>query len=449
MTEIVPDPQNPIDYAQALVLLVDDEPHVLSSLNRALRRNFRILTAPDGKHALELLEQHPVDVVISDSRMPGMDGPTLLAEVRARRPECIRILLTGFVDVDDAIRAINQGQINRYLSKPWDDSELIMVIRQTLERQFLYRERIRLLALTQEQNAQLQAMNANLEQRVRERTAELLETTQQLEIANNELKQAYVTATEVFSSLINLRLPPSRQTNRQVIDLATGFARFKNADPAFVQDLAMAAALYNLGKLTWEDAMIALPPASLTGDQHRRYRLYPQVGEQLLIPLQPVHEAAVMVRHHQERWDGKGFPDQLVGQMIPLGSRMLKLVIDYIETQMGMVLVRKIPKSDVLKNLPNYAGSVYDPTLCTEFLAFIEAFEARQQGLDEGVERLAGNQLEPGMVIALDLLTETGTLLLKRGTVLNERLIERLLDFEARELVSHTFHVTIPGATLS
>lgn len=258
------------DFTHALILIVDDEPNVLSSLNRVLRHSFRVVTALDAHEALLLLEQYPVDAVIADSHMPGMDGPALLAQVRTRWPDMVCILLTGHLDIESAIRAINHGQINRYLAKPWDDDELVLTLHEALERQYLYRERERLLALTREQNIQLQDMNAVLEQRVQERTAELLSTAQALERANIDLKHAYVTATEVFSSLISLRLPPSRQTNRQVIALATGFARFQGLAADFIQDLAMAAALYNLGKLTWEDALIALPPVNLLPEQYRR-----------------------------------------------------------------------------------------------------------------------------------------------------------------------------------
>ena len=431
------------DFTHALILIVDDEPNVLSSLNRVLRHSFRVVTALDAHEALLLLEQYPVDAVIADSHMPGMDGPALLAQVRTRWPDMVCILLTGHLDIESAIRAINHGQINRYLAKPWDDDELVLTLHEALERQYLYRERERLLALTREQNMQLQDMNAVLEQRVQERTAELLSTAQALERANIDLKHAYVTATEVFSSLISLRLPPSRQTNRQVIALATGFARFQGLAADFIQDLAMAAALYNLGKLTWEDALIALPPVNLLPEQYRRYRMYPQVSEQLMIPLQPVHEAAVMVRHHQERWDGKGFPDQLVGYAIPVGARILKLVVDFVETQMGMVVSRKITQEDVIKNLPKYAGSLYDPELCTAFLRFLEYLELQELTGGLPVKWLRCSQLEPGMVIVKDLYTASGTLLLKKGTQLTGRLIDRLLDFEEREFTAQSFPVAV------
>lgn len=171
--------------------------------------------------------------------------------------------------------------------------------------------------------------------------------------------------------------------------------------------------------------------------------MYPQVSEQLMIPLQPVHEAAVMVRHHQERWDGKGFPDQLVGYAIPVGARILKLVVDFVETQMGMVVSRKITQEDVIKNLPKYAGSLYDPELCAAFLRFLEYLELQELTGGLPVKWLRCSQLEPGMVIVKDLYTASGTLLLKKGTQLTGRLIDRLLDFEEREFTAQSFPVAV------
>src|SRR5690606_784868 len=149
-------------------------------------------------------------------------------------------------------------------------------------------------------------------------------------------------------SLISQRLPRSRQTNKEVISLVVTFAKSKNLPQKLIDDLAMAAALYNVGKLTWEDALIALPPETMVREQRDRYRQYPTTGEQLLMALEPMQDAAAMIRQHQERWDGTGFPEGLAGMSIPLGSRILKLVVDYVEMQMGMVLARKIPPEDIL-----------------------------------------------------------------------------------------------------
>lgn len=136
---------------------------------------------------------------MSDARMPNMDGASLLAQVRQRWPATMRIMLTGYADPTAIIKAINDGQIHRYISKPWNDEELLVILRQSLEHQHSERERQRLERLARVQNDQLKLLNSTLEKHVAARTAELQQTADMLDLAYEELKHSYVTGTEVFS----------------------------------------------------------------------------------------------------------------------------------------------------------------------------------------------------------------------------------------------------------
>ena len=111
----------------ATLLCVDDEANIVSALERLLRpHGYRVLRAQSGAEGLSILAQEAVDLVISDMRMPEMDGAQFLEQVRARWPECVRILLTGYADVDSTVAAINKGEIYRYLAKPWNDQEVLL-----------------------------------------------------------------------------------------------------------------------------------------------------------------------------------------------------------------------------------------------------------------------------------------------------------------------------------
>lgn len=138
---------------QATILCVDDEANILSSLRRVFRaKGYRMLTAGSGREGLEILESEPVDLVISDMRMPEMDGARFLEYVRDRWPDTIRLLLTGHADIQSILDAINRGEIYRYITKPWDDSDITLVVRHALERKALEQEKKRLEALTRHQN---------------------------------------------------------------------------------------------------------------------------------------------------------------------------------------------------------------------------------------------------------------------------------------------------------
>lgn len=426
----------------ASVLLVDDEENILSSLRRVLRNEpYDVQIASGGELALQMLQERPFDLVISDARMPGMDGATLLAEVQKHWPASMRILLTGYADINTTIRAINQGQIYRYISKPWEDEELRLILRQALAFQHSERERVRLEALTREQNQRLQELNETLEQRVKARTAELEQTADMLDLAYEELKRSYVTATEVFSSLVNQRIPRDKQTNAQVVALTRACADHFALDEGQARDLTMAAALYNLGKLTWDDQLLNSPADLLYKHERERYRQYPAQGENLLMTLEPLQDAARLIRHHQERWDGSGFPDRLKGEAIPFGSRLLKLAVDFIELQRGSILERRLSRDEALLLIRKYSARLYDPELCEQFISLCTDLAPDLTLTDPSILAVDTRRLEPGMVLARNLHAESGMLLLNEGKPLTRQLIDKLIAFEASEESQYTLFV--------
>ncbi len=161
--------------SEARILLVDDEPAVLSALRRTLRQDgYQILTTGSGAEALGHLRAQTASLVVSDHRMPGMTGVELLRRVREEWPDTTRMILTGYADLQATMAAINDGEVYRFLAKPWEEADLRRAVREGVERHALLQENRRLLALTAEQNASLRELNATLEARVESRTAELM-----------------------------------------------------------------------------------------------------------------------------------------------------------------------------------------------------------------------------------------------------------------------------------
>jgi response regulator RpfG family c-di-GMP phosphodiesterase len=431
--------------AQQKILLVDDEEAILNSLRRVLRNQpYELFFAQGGEDALLLLEQHAIDLVVSDARMPGMDGATLLSEVYKRKPDCMTILLTGYAEINTIVKAINEGQIYRYIGKPWNDEELLMTLRQALAMQHAERERRRLVVLTRRQNEALRELNETLELRVKDRTAELQQTADMLDLAYNELQRSYVTSTEVFSMLINQRLPRDKQTNQQVILLVQAFCANRQIAEHSRRDIAMAAALYNIGKLSWGDDLIGAPADLLYRNERDTYRKYPTQSESLLMALEPLRDAAALIRHHQEHWDGGGFPDHLKAQQIPFGARLLKLAIDFVELQCGLVLERKMNRDEALLFIRKYSGRLYDPEMVELFIQLCAHLLADIHVADPAVKALDTRHLEPGMILARNLNADNGMLLLNEGKELNRQLIDKLIAFESIEAVRYSVFVVLP-----
>jgi len=158
------------------ILCVDDEANVLRSLKRLfLDEDYEIVTAESGSEGLAILQQRqPVQVVISDYRMPEMDGVDFLRQVHERWPETVRIVLSGYADTAAVVSAINEGQIYKFIPKPWNDDELKMTIAKAVERYFLIKANRELNEELREANDELSRIAVQLEEKVAERTEELL-----------------------------------------------------------------------------------------------------------------------------------------------------------------------------------------------------------------------------------------------------------------------------------
>lgn len=184
MTNVKPNGVTAVDDYQHTVLCVDDEERILHSLKRLLRKeNYRLLTASSGAEGLKILEGNHVHLVIADHRMPGMSGTEFLATVKERYPDTMRIILSGYTDVDPITESINKGHIYNFFLKPWNDESLKLEIRQALDQYDLIQANRSLNEKVLEQNEELKKTNENLEMLVKERTMELEIQNQALELS--------------------------------------------------------------------------------------------------------------------------------------------------------------------------------------------------------------------------------------------------------------------------
>ena len=193
---------------QHTVLCVDDEENILHSLKRLLRKEgYRLLTATSGEEGLRLLQGNDVHLVISDQRMPEMSGTEFLSIVKEHYPDAIRIVLTGYTDVDSITESINKGHIYKFFLKPWNDQSLQLEIRQAIDQYELIETNKALHEKVLKQNEELRMINENLEALVQERTKELEIQNQALELSQAVLEDLPIpiigVSTEGLIVLIN------------------------------------------------------------------------------------------------------------------------------------------------------------------------------------------------------------------------------------------------------
>ncbi|MES2740278.1 MAG: HD domain-containing phosphohydrolase [Pseudomonadota bacterium] len=447
MTDALPDAVD-TDAPQATpltILFVDDEPNILSSLRRLFRpRGYRVLIAEGGAAGLALLETESVDLVISDMRMPEMDGAQFLAQVRQRWPDVIRLLLTGYSDIQSILDAINCGEIYRYITKPWDDNDIVLVVKHALERRSLEQDKRRLEALTQRQNEELKQLNVSLEAKVEARTRQLKQMHDEVVTANDKLKSNFVTIIKVFSSMIEMRGGNLAGHSRRVADLARKIAVKMGLDGKETHELFVAALLLDIGKIGLSDTLLDMPLTTMTGEHLGLFRKHPVRAEQLLMALEDLRGAAVILRSQMERFDGNGFPDGLVGLAIPLGARILALASDYDNLQIGAMVQRQLRADEAKPLIYDSAGKRYDPMVVAAFRSIIDGDAPDEGGGDVAV--LTG-ELVPGMVLARDLVSRDGLMLLACDHVLDARLIQQVQEFEAKSGGRLTIRVLLPKDT--
>jgi response regulator RpfG family c-di-GMP phosphodiesterase len=417
--------------ATATLLFVDDEPAILSALRRLFRPlGYRILLAESGDAALEILAREPVDLVLSDMRMPGMNGAQLQQTVREHWPDVARLLLTGYADISSTIAAINQGEIQRYIAKPWDDQELLLAVREGLERARLRQENRRLLALTQ-------AHNEQLERRVAARTSELSQVNAMLEQAFADLRENFLLSVKVFAGLMELREAGQAGYSERVGQLARRLAAALKLSQTEQDDCYAAGLLHEVGKIGLPDALLRKPVSMMRGEDLALYRRYPLLGEAALMPLSGLRGAARLVRAHQERVDGLGFPDSLSGAELTVAAQVVGVAAAYEGLQAGRLSERPHDAARARAVIRGTAGTHFSA-------AVVEAFERLLTTTPPPAPsdlELQAADLKPGMVMAQDLLSPQGTLLLAAGFVFDTGVINTIRDLVAREGLGIVFRI--------
>lgn len=360
------------------VLFLDDEPNILKAIQRLLRNEpMRVLTATDPNEALDILRETPTQVVVTDQRMPSMSGVDFLSAVRDQHADMVRIMLTGYTEMNIAVEAINKGEIYRLITKPWNDDELRSTLRQAFDHHDLKTEIKRLNTVAREQNFKLQDMNRNLEGKVRQRT-------KQLALKNQELSTAYIQTIRALAEAIDAKDHYTRGHSERVAVYASRMARRMNLRKELVERVYFSGLLHDVGKIGIPDAIIT-KPSRLSKEEYLEMQKHPEIGAKILEPVQFLKHIIPCVRHHHEWFDGSssGYPMRLAGDQIPQPSRII-VVADTVEAMTSDRPYRKaLPLDVVVRELHKYSGTQFDPKCVEAFLSLLEdegdAFIARDQ----------------------------------------------------------------------
>lgn len=417
----------PLGRGDLTVLLVDDEENILRALERLLMdEEFTIVTATSGEEGLrQLATLEQVALIVSDQRMPGMGGAEFLSRTREITPDAVRMILTGYADVNAAMDAINKGGAARYLSKPWEEHSLIQAIRDGVDYYLVLMENRRLAAIVQQQNEELAEWNTNLKGRVMEQTTVIRKQNEELSARNARINEAFTGIIQAFSRLVEMASPRLHSHARNVTALATAMAKDLQLPAADQETIRIAAQLHDIGVIGMPEEILAKRLQDLNHDELLVYQQHAVRGQAAVDAVQELRGAGTLIRHHHEQFNGRGYPDQLAKDAIPLGARIIGFA-DYLDREMGTA--RGDEALAAVFNRANLQmGMALDPSLvssakkCAKYVYYVDARSVT------GVENeYAPTELVTGMQVTKDIYCGTGMLLITKGTTLDRQMIESI-----------------------
>lgn len=344
------------------ILVVDDDVLILAALSRILQaEGYQVVTHSDPVQAAREQDFH---VVLTDFMMPYLNGVELLRVLREKNPRAVRLMLTAAADFRTASEAVNRGEVFRLLGKPWSLSELTSSVRQAIEHYRLVEANERLTREVAQKNEELTAVNVELERRVVERTTGLLDG---------------------LISALDYRDTETQWHSRRVALYSRRLAMEAGLSGAVVDVVEQGALLHDIGKIGVRDSIL-LKPGPLTPDEWVEMRRHPEFGFRMLAKMPYLHEAALIVLQHQERWDGKGYPQQLAGEDIVIGARIF-CIADTLDAITSDRPYRKGRPLQVAKDeIKRCAGTQFDPTLAEAFLRIPDSEWVRIRSEVEALE---------------------------------------------------------------
>lgn len=418
------------------ILFVDDEKNILSSLTRLFRKDgYNILTAESGRDGLMLAAKNELSLIVSDHRMPEMEGVEFLSKVKALAPDAPRFMLTGYADINAVMAAINKGEVTRFITKPWNDEELKLLVRDGVEKYGLIKENNRLSELTARQNVELTLLNKGLEAKVEEKT--------------KKIRENFSGFVRIFADVMELYDGHVGGHSKRVAMMAKAFAERLGLGASDVELIETAALLHNIGLIGVPREIIDKDEGLLTADERALMRQNPVLSQDILSAIDTLRQAGTIIRSHMERYDGKGWPDKLKKDEIHIGSAIISACRLYDELKHKR---QKTLLSEIIDRFGKERLGMFSGELADGFVDFIKDYKEEElphkaagQLHNAHFQSLPVSEVKPGMVLAKNLVTSKGNLLVPKGTALTHALIEKILNFHRIDPVTEGACVTLSG----
>ena len=329
----------PIADGPVIILVVDDEESIRNALRKFLtQQGYEVLTAGTGEEALDGLRRHKVTCMLLDVNLPGLSGIELVPQIMELEPHLALLMLTAVNDATSAALCMQRGAMD-YLTKPIDIAHLGRAIQRALGQR--------------KTRLESQQLNKWLKEEVAVRTAEVQFERQNLERISLATLEALVNALEAKD-------PYLRGHSARVADMSAMVAAEMGRSDEEVELVRTGGRLHDIGKIGIREEVLG-KQGPLTDLEYEHVKQHVVVGSQILSPLVHLAKVISFVRSHHERWDGKGYPDRLAGEAIPLGARIIGAVEIYDALTTSRPYQEKMEHAVAVERMKDLVGTVLDP----------------------------------------------------------------------------------------
>ena len=411
------------------VLIVDDEQNILKSLSRLFEdEEYNVLTALSGSEGLEEIKSNNISLIISDSRMPQMSGIDFLEKASKISPDTVRVMMTGFTDIDGVIDAINKGQVYRYIEKPWKDEEIKILVTDGIKHYELLEQNKYLTQLTMKQNTELKDLNKNLEKKVEERARIIIEKNIKLEQIFEVLDKSFVETIRIILKVLEIKDEKLGAHAKRVTSLAVLIAKDMKLSEEEIRDIEIAALLHDIGKVNMPSFILFKKNDLLTIDQRVILKQHPIIGNLTLAAIDRLKNAAEIVLSHHERIDGSGYPYKKFGDDIVTGAKIIAVADTFDKLTSGSIQgIHPIEFEEALEDIESKKGSSFDENVVMSFSKVIK--NVKNVTKKRKKREVDIKELHEGMILSANISTKSGIVLMRKNDIINEVMISKIKQY--------------------
>lgn len=323
------------------ILAIDDEQNNLSLLQRTLRNKYNILLASNGQEALKILNEHgdEISLIVSDQKMPQMDGTDFFKIISEKYPNVVKILLTGHSNIDILVDSINECHLFQYILKPFDPDQLCMIVESGIKKYELTVDRTQIL---------------------------------------KDLSELFYKTIKSISSALDAKDKYTHGHSMRVTLYSLALAKALKLPDELLEEIETAGLLHDIGKIAIPEKIL-LKQGKLTDEEYEVIKSHPELGEKLVSGIEKLKLVSNWLKSHHERYDGKGYPEGLKGEEIPISSRIIAIADTYDAMTSDRSYREALSHQVAMEEIKLCSGSQFDPKLADLFIGIAAEIESIRQ----------------------------------------------------------------------